>query len=70
VVRGVSYWFLYDVVEIDEAFENEIVAGKNVGIGKDHTLFALVDGTVKFTSKRKIGFNGKVRTAKMAHVIR
>jgi len=22
--------------------------GKNVGIGKDHTLFALVDGTVKF----------------------
>lgn len=24
-------------------------AGKNVGIGKDWTLFALVDGTVKFT---------------------
>ncbi len=22
--------------------------GNNVGIGKDHTLFALVDGTVKF----------------------
>ncbi|WP_298724281.1 50S ribosomal protein L27 [uncultured Ferrovibrio sp.] len=22
--------------------------GKNVGIGKDHTLFALVDGKVKF----------------------
>jgi len=22
--------------------------GENVGIGKDHTLFALVDGTVKF----------------------
>ncbi|MGE5622278.1 MAG: 50S ribosomal protein L27 [Bacillota bacterium] len=26
-------------------------AGENVGIGKDHTLFALVDGTVKFTTK-------------------
>ena len=26
--------------------------GKNVGIGKDHTLYALVDGTVKFTRKR------------------
>ncbi|GGH66290.1 MAG: 50S ribosomal protein L27 [Bacteroidetes bacterium] len=26
--------------------------GKNVGIGKDHTLFALVDGTVVFTKKR------------------
>jgi large subunit ribosomal protein L27 len=24
-------------------------AGKNVGIGKDWTLFALIDGTVKFT---------------------
>ncbi|MDX1957594.1 MAG: 50S ribosomal protein L27 [Leptospiraceae bacterium] len=23
-------------------------AGKNVGIGRDHTLFALVDGEVKF----------------------
>lgn len=26
--------------------------GTNVGIGKDHTLFALVDGTVKFNKKR------------------
>lgn len=27
--------------------------GKNVGMGKDHTLFALVDGTVLFQRKRK-----------------
>tara|TARA_B100001758_G_C18103568_1_gene449786 strand:+ start:120 stop:377 length:258 start_codon:yes stop_codon:yes gene_type:complete len=27
-------------------------AGNNVGIGKDHTLFALTDGVVKFTKKR------------------
>ena len=26
--------------------------GHNVGIGKDHTLFALVDGTVEFTTRR------------------
>ncbi|MBA3899306.1 MAG: 50S ribosomal protein L27, partial [Bacteroidetes bacterium] len=26
--------------------------GVNVGMGKDHTLFALVDGLVKFTKKR------------------
>jgi large subunit ribosomal protein L27 len=26
--------------------------GENVGIGKDHTLFALVDGTVAFRKKR------------------
>ena len=25
---------------------------KNVGIGKDHTLYALADGTVKFTKKK------------------
>ena len=25
--------------------------GENVGIGKDHTLFALVDGTVEFKRK-------------------
>ncbi len=27
--------------------------GVNVGIGKDHTLFALVDGTVNFKKTRK-----------------
>ncbi len=27
-------------------------AGSNVGIGKDHTLFALTDGTVIFSKKR------------------
>ncbi len=28
--------------------------GVNVGIGKDHTLFALVDGHVKFAVKGKL----------------
>lgn len=27
-------------------------AGVNVGIGKDHTLYALVDGTVEFRKKK------------------
>jgi large subunit ribosomal protein L27 len=26
--------------------------GSNVGIGKDHTLFALIDGTVTFSKKQ------------------
>lgn len=26
--------------------------GENVGLGKDHTLFALCDGTVEFKKKR------------------
>jgi large subunit ribosomal protein L27 len=27
-------------------------AGENVGMGRDHTLFALVDGKVEFRTKR------------------
>ena len=26
--------------------------GENVGIGKDHTLFALIDGTIEFQKKK------------------
>ncbi len=29
--------------------------GDNVGIGKDHTLFALINGRVKFTIKGNLG---------------
>jgi large subunit ribosomal protein L27 len=28
-------------------------AGRNVGIGKDHTLYARIDGTVMFNTKAK-----------------
>ncbi|QQG46357.1 MAG: 50S ribosomal protein L27 [Candidatus Niyogibacteria bacterium] len=45
------------------------LAGKNVGIGKDHTLFALDDGRVKFENKRKTGFNGKIKVKKVVSVI-
>ena len=31
----------------------KIHPGKNVGIGKDDTLFALIDGEVKFTRRGK-----------------
>ncbi len=47
----------------------KIVAGKNVGVGKDHTLFALADGTVKFSTKRKTHFDGKVIVKKTVSVI-
>jgi len=30
----------------------KIHAGKNVGVGNDHTLFALIDGVVKFEPYR------------------
>ena len=37
----------------------KILPGKNVGMGKDHTLFALVAGAVRFGTRRKQSFNGK-----------
>ena len=46
-----------------------IMAGSNVSVGKDHTLFALKPGTVKFGSRRKISFNGRTVVKKVASVI-
>ncbi|MBA4337176.1 50S ribosomal protein L27 [bacterium] len=34
-------------------------AGENVGMGKDHTLFALSAGTVKFSEKRTLKYDGR-----------
>ena len=47
----------------------DVMAGRNVGMGKDHTLFALIPGTVKFGTKRKTGFNGKTLVKKTVSVI-
>ena len=46
-----------------------IMAGTNVSTGKDHTLFALRPGTVKFGSRRKISFNGTTVVKKVVNVI-
>ncbi len=46
-----------------------IMAGTNVGMGKDHTLFALKPGTVKFSTKRKTNFNNKTAVKKVVNVI-
>ena len=42
--------------------------GRNVGVGKDYTLFALKDGKVEFGSKRKVGFNNDILRKKIVHV--
>lgn len=47
----------------------KIEAGKNVGIGKDHTLFALATGTVKFREMRKTHFDGSVSRKKVVDVV-
>lgn len=33
--------------------------GENVGVGKDHTLFALIEGRIIVTHRRKIRLGGK-----------
>ncbi len=47
----------------------EVLPGQNVGMGKDHTLFALKDGIVQFGTKRKTGFNNDILRKKIAHVL-
>lgn len=47
----------------------KINAGKNVKVGKDHTLFATKDGVVSFRSARKTGFNGKTTTKKVLDIL-
>ncbi len=46
----------------------KILPGKNVGTGKDHTLFALTDGIVKFATVRKTGFDGSEFRTKQVRV--
>jgi large subunit ribosomal protein L27 len=47
----------------------KIMAGKNVDTGRDHTLFSLVAGIVKFTSKVKQNFDGTSTKRKVANVL-
>ena len=48
---------------------SKFLAGIGVKSGKDDTLFALREGYIKFSNKRKIRFDGKQRIAKMVSVI-
>jgi len=41
----------------------------NVRIGKDHTLFAVASGKVKFFTKRKQHFNGSFSSVKAVSVV-
>ena len=44
-------------------------AGINVGMGKDHTLFAIATGKVSYRTRRKTSFDGRVSQKKVADVI-
>mgnify|MGYP001562044697 FL=1 len=47
----------------------KILAGKNVSVGKDHTLFALKTGVVKFGHTRKARFDNKIAKKKIVDVV-
>ena len=47
----------------------KILPGNNVSMGKDHTLFALKPGIIKFGTKRKVNFNRTSSVKKVVHVI-
>ena len=47
----------------------KIMPGRNVGVGKDHTLFALKEGIVSFKNKRNIHFDGKKIIKKVIEVL-
>lgn len=48
---------------------SKVIAGKNVGMGTDHTLFALANGKVTFTNKRKKSFDGSEKSHKTVSVV-
>ncbi len=47
----------------------KFVAGQNTKIGRDHSIFALKDGIVKFSKKKKINFNGTKKIVNVVSVI-
>jgi len=46
----------------------KFLPGKNVKRGNDDTLYALKEGVVKFTTKRKRNFDNSQRIAKVVNV--
>lgn len=42
--------------------------GQNVGLGKDHTLFALTDGRVQIKQTRRKQINNKIAIKKIVNV--
>lgn len=47
----------------------KILAGTGVRTGKDHTLYSVTAGKVKFGSKRQTKFDGTVTRKKVVNVI-
>ena len=48
---------------------SDVLPGKNVSMGRDHTLFAIKDGLVTLSYKRQIHFDNSVIKKKIMHVV-
>jgi len=46
----------------------KIIPGKNIKRGGDDTLYSLIKGVVKFSTKRKIRFDNAQRVAKIVSI--
>ncbi|HLP44012.1 MAG TPA: 50S ribosomal protein L27 [Candidatus Nanoarchaeia archaeon] len=46
----------------------EIIPGRNIGMGVDHTLFALKSGIVTITSGRRTHFDSSSKKKKIIHI--
>ncbi len=47
----------------------KFLPGRNVKLGKDHTIFAAKEGVVSFRTARKTRFDGKQRIAKTVDIV-
>ena len=45
-----------------------ILAGRNTKLCKDHTVFSTKVGSVSFSNKRKVNYDGRTVTKKIVHV--
>jgi large subunit ribosomal protein L27 len=48
---------------------NNIYPGKNVKRGKDDTVYATKDGVIKFSTKHKTSFQGKIKKITVVDII-
>lgn len=47
----------------------DVIPGKNVAMGKDHTLYALKQGEVSYGYKRKTHFDSSSKSKKIVNVL-
>lgn len=48
---------------------SKIRPGLNVAMAKDDSLFAMANGTVKYTTRRVTNYTGKIKHVKVANVV-